>query len=147
MFDIISMSYGREHRYNLMFGGDIITPEPYNVKCRDEYDKLCKVNDHINCNKPCCVKQLHVVTCHRPCCRPCNQSVFNDNNQDCCKEKTKGPMRETCAKYESKCNCNYYDKSRCRAIFKPVCREKIEQIDVTVCDTRYKPICRKLKYK
>jgi hypothetical protein len=65
------MSYGREHLYNELYGGDVIAHET----C-DPYKTYDYKVDHINCKDICCITNLRPdnnKTCLRSCCNKTSQ--------------------------------------------------------------------------
>lgn len=67
------MSYGREHLYNELFGGDVIVPDPCPPVKIFNYKK-----DHVNCKDICCVTNLkpkNNKTCLRSCCNKRSQKT------------------------------------------------------------------------
>ena len=92
------MSFGREHLYNELFGGDVITPEPcepcktYNYK-----------TDHVNCKEDCC------TTRHRPANnRKCLRSCCNTIKQRTRCSSAYCPICDVCHKCYCYCECYCY---------------------------------------
>lgn len=92
------MSYGREHLYNELFGGDVITPEPCPPVKIFNYKK-----DHVNCKDICCAtnhKPKNNKTCLRSCCN--TQPQKTKCSSSFC------PLCNVCKKCYCYCECYCY---------------------------------------
>lgn len=123
------MSFGREHKYNEMYGGDVIS-KCKAVKC-PEYDDTI---DHIGCKDLCCVYNGRYRSkcreicklCNRPCCKPENNKLeCKCKSKPNCKSKVFYPCGNPCHQkdYGKSCNCKSYKcKPCCEPYVKPCCK-------------------------
>jgi hypothetical protein len=92
------MSYGREHRYNEAYGGDVIIPEPCDPCKSYSYNY-----DHVNCKDICCTtkdRPHNNKACKRSCCTVKKQKV-RCSSAYC-------PICDVCQKCYCYCKCYCY---------------------------------------
>jgi hypothetical protein len=150
------MSYGREHRYNEMYGGDVIEPEPCPKECEIDISV-----DHINCKKPCCrspnKKAKCKPKCRRSCCNPCLQgdrpNCKPSCKKPCCKKIIIPCPKPKCPKTCCKPCCHPCEpccRQYCRPCSDPRCPWHADECTYCQrpcyrpCDPN-KPVCIKIR--